>query len=142
IDAFLAYPFDIDQEFQEGLQSILSTAPPEAELSNTILRAQLFYFNRKTGLSLNPHELAASESSNKQEEAVETEKSESQQVEPHTAAPPSAGDAPYPLSFAQLAELIQSNRTDLIPNNDIIPNTVLEGQSSESRTPARRKPWE
>lgn len=57
-----------------------------------------------------------------------------------TASVAGPGDAPYPISFAQIVELISTGQP--IPGIKDIPNTVLEGQSSESTKPRRRKPWE
>ncbi|KZT52599.1 hypothetical protein CALCODRAFT_520611 [Calocera cornea HHB12733] len=149
--AFLAYPFALDAEFQAGLQSILSTAPPTADRAALEHQARRFYFSRKTGLALSHSDLSAPPPAPAPPAAAATHcpsrpriqvDSDPQANEAHEAAPPSAGDAPYPLTFAQLAELIQTNRTHLIPNNDVVPSTVLEGQASESILPAPRKPWE
>lgn len=52
----------------------------------------------------------------------------------------SAEDAPYPTSFAQIVELISTGQP--IPGIKEIPNTILEGQSSQSTTSKRKKPWE
>ena len=48
--------------------------------------------------------------------------------------------APYPNSFAQIADLIAKGGP--IPGIKEIPDTVLSGKGSESRTAKRRKPWE
>jgi len=143
VEAFNTYPFDLDAEFQVGLQSILAGAPPEADRSAMEQQAKLFYFNRKTGLSLSPSDLSSSLSHPSTSGAGTKEAAvDGTEVQAHEAAPASAEDAPYPLSFAQLAELIQTNRVELIPNNDVIPSTVLEGQASESTLLVPRKPWE
>jgi hypothetical protein len=48
--------------------------------------------------------------------------------------------APYPNSFAHIADLIAKGEP--IPGIKEIPDTVLSGKESESRTAKRRKPWE
>lgn len=55
-------------------------------------------------------------------------------------APPSPSGPQYPTSFAHVVELISTGKP--IPGIKQIPTTVLEGQSSESTKPKRRKPWE
>lgn len=47
---------------------------------------------------------------------------------------------PYPMSFQEIVELISTGKP--IPGIKDIPDTLLEGQSSESSKQARRKPWE
>ena len=48
--------------------------------------------------------------------------------------------APYPTSFSQIVELITSG--DPIPGIKEVPDTVLQGRSSQPTTVERRKPWE
>ena len=48
--------------------------------------------------------------------------------------------APYPTSFSQIVELITSGKP--IPGIKEVPDTVLEGQSSQPTTVKRNKPWE
>ena len=50
------------------------------------------------------------------------------------------GAAPYPTSFAQIVDLISSGKP--IPGIKEIPDTVLDGQGTESKREKRRKPWE
>ena len=47
---------------------------------------------------------------------------------------------PYPLSFSHVVELISSGKP--VPGIKDIPDTVLEGQASQSTNQARKKPWE
>jgi hypothetical protein len=49
-------------------------------------------------------------------------------------------DAPYPPTFLQIVELIQSGAP--IPGIMDIPDTVLTGQGSAPTAAPRRKPWE
>lgn len=48
--------------------------------------------------------------------------------------------APYPTSFSEIVELITSGEP--IPGIKEVPDTVLEGQSSQPTTVKRKKPWE
>lgn len=48
--------------------------------------------------------------------------------------------APYPTSFSQIVELITSGEP--IPGIKEVPDTVLEGRSSQPMTVKRKKPWE
>jgi Family of unknown function (DUF5572) len=54
--------------------------------------------------------------------------------------PSSAEKPPYPMSFNRLVELITEGKE--VPGIKEIPDTLLEGQSSQSTTTQRRKPWE
>jgi hypothetical protein len=65
--------------------------------------------------------------------------------QPVEAAPPSPSattgpPAPYPTSFAEVVELISSGKP--VPGIKDIPDTVLNGQGSQSSAPKRKKPWE
>lgn len=48
--------------------------------------------------------------------------------------------APYPTSFSQMVELITTGQP--IPGIKQIPDTVLEGRSSQATLVKRKKPWE
>ncbi|KIY62618.1 hypothetical protein CYLTODRAFT_458831 [Cylindrobasidium torrendii FP15055 ss-10] len=116
-DQFRAYDFENDIQFQQGMASILSQNPAPDVLMN----AKLFYFNRIAGVSLTPadiHSQSASESSSVTE------------------------DTPQTLTFAQLKDLIESGRTDEIPNNKPISGELNTAPPSVSLASARRKPWE
>ena len=64
--------------------------------------------------------------------------------EPSLAMPPAhhaaANGQPEPADFRTIVELIQTGAP--ISGIREIPQTVLEGQGTESVTPQRRKPWE
>jgi hypothetical protein len=47
---------------------------------------------------------------------------------------------PYPMSFNKIVDLITTGQP--IPGIMEIPDTVLEGQESQSSGPKRKKPWE
>lgn len=50
------------------------------------------------------------------------------------------GSAPPPASFAEICELIAAGKP--IPGIKDIPDTVLEGQGTQSQASKRKKPWE
>ena len=59
----------------------------------------------------------------------------------HDGAPDqSEPPAPYPTSFEQIVELISTGQP--IPGIKDVPDTVLEGQSSQTNAARRKKPWE
>lgn len=65
----------------------------------------------------------------------------SAQSEPDAPETPSAlGNAPPPASFAEICELIAAGKP--IPGIKDIPDTVLEGQGTQSHARQRKKPWE
>ena len=53
---------------------------------------------------------------------------------------PEAEAEPPRLSYQEVVELIQSGKP--IPGIKQIPDTVLDGQGTQSSQPRRRKPWE
>jgi len=57
---------------------------------------------------------------------------------PQTSGP--MGNAPPPASFAALCEMIAEGKP--IPGIKDIPDTVLEGQATQSQAVQRKKPWE
>ena len=69
---------------------------------------------------------------------VERRASVGQQYEsvPNYSEPP----APYPTSFEQIVELISTGQP--IPGIKDVPDTVLEGQASQTNAVRRKKPWE
>lgn len=46
------------------------------------------------------------------------------------------------LTFAELTMLIQQGKTDNIPNNKVIPETLNDAPPSTSIALVRKKPWE
>jgi Family of unknown function (DUF5572) len=59
---------------------------------------------------------------------------------PATASTAAPDATPYPTSFAHIVELITTGQP--IPGIKEIPDTVLEGEKSESTAARRKKPWE
>ncbi|KAF7440182.1 hypothetical protein PC9H_000526 [Pleurotus ostreatus] len=131
VAAYSTYPFGTDEEFQQGLNSLMAggalVGKTDEEKADVVRLAQIFYFNRKT-------------SNNITVDAVRNYE-QAHAVKP-PVTPESDSNEPRVLSFAELQELIQSGRVDEIPNNRIIPDTLNEAPPSESKTPAKLKPWE
>ncbi|MCJ1307235.1 hypothetical protein MMC25_000881 [Agyrium rufum] len=160
------HPWDTDEEFKEGLQSILesNSHTPEAT-EDLITNVKCFYFCRQ-----DPPSVARTFSNAKLNVEIDTQAykawSQRQAAVPkahengvnvpvvessqHAAVQPledtastsreDAQEAPYPTSFSRIVELITSGEP--IPGIKEIPDTILEGQESEASKPTRRKPWE
>jgi len=132
---------------------------PIEVINETIGKAKAFYFSRSSGEQLSwddysryrkqrteipeKHRVEGLPSTDApvEQEAPLFKPSEHQSDANTTATAGLHGAAP-PLSFSNIAELIASGKTHLIPNNDIIPDKLSEEKPSESRAPARKKPWE
>ncbi|TVY21434.1 hypothetical protein LARI1_G000661 [Lachnellula arida] len=152
------YPWDKDKEFQGGLSAILGPNPSPSQLEDLTLRAQCFYLSRKkstpidfdaykTYLSTKQPPTPISIPEQPPTQTAQPTTSENLPPSPTedmsiTKTPPSQpnGDAPYPPTFKQIVELIQSGAP--IPGIMDIPDTVLTGQGSTPQAPKRRKPWE
>ncbi|TVY22661.1 hypothetical protein LHYA1_G008363 [Lachnellula hyalina] len=153
------YPWDKDKEFQGGLSAILGPNPSPSQLEDLTLRAQCFYLSRKrsTPIDFDAYKTYLSTKqpptpiSNSKEPPTQTARqTTSENIPPSTTeddmsitkTPPAQpnGDAPYPPTFKQIVELIQSGAP--IPGIMDIPDTVLTGQGSTPQAPKRRKPWE
>ncbi|TVY90665.1 hypothetical protein LAWI1_G001411 [Lachnellula willkommii] len=142
------YPWDKDKEFQGGLSAILGPNPSPSQLEDLTLRAQCFYLSRKKSTPID-FDAYKTYLSTKQPPTQTTQPTTSENLPPSstedmsiTKTPPSQpnGDAPYPPTFKQIVELIQSGAP--IPGIMDIPDTVLTGQGSTPQAPKRRKPWE
>ena len=57
-----------------------------------------------------------------------------------SSGPSPHGNAPAPATFAEICDLIAEGKP--IPGIKDIPDTVLEGQGTESQSHRRKKPWE
>ncbi|KAK3060710.1 hypothetical protein LTS18_007926 [Coniosporium uncinatum] len=133
------YDWDADEEFQGGLSAILGPDPAPEQAAELALRARKFNvpvdFDQykawresrltpsNTTNGLNPSASAA----------------ETPQATP-VAISGASPEAPYPTSFSHIVELITTGQP--VPGIKEIPNTVLEGQGTESAKPRRKKPWE
>ncbi|KAJ7628345.1 hypothetical protein FB45DRAFT_918075 [Roridomyces roridus] len=154
LEQYASYPFSTDDEYQDGLASIvaggaLDNNPPEDIKEEILRRTRVFYFNRVTGNAITSDEAREYELSHPgttastsaaavlAAAAAEPVISPSSESESETT-PESTGV----LSFAQLKALIESGREELIPNNKIIPDGLNEAEPSTSAAPVRKKPWE
>lgn len=157
------YPWDSDQEFQGGLRAILGSVEDPAQVEHLTLRAKCYYYARKAGTAVDFEgyrrwvEGGRGETTNGVENAAmtttEQQRSASAPVSSTTfpsttdqTAPPAEGgmggmgNAPYSASFAEICDMIAEGKP--IPGIKDIPDTILEGQQSESVTEGRKKPWE
>ncbi|KAH9937833.1 uncharacterized protein BXZ73DRAFT_89252 [Epithele typhae] len=137
---FAAYLFDSDADYQQGLQGIVAGGAlegrSEEEKRELLLRSEVFYFNHKTGLTVDLDEARAARNGSSNVDAPVT-------TSVHPPASDVATDAEPPtLTFAQLKALIEQGKTDEIPNNKTIPNVLSTDAPSESRAAIRKKPWE
>ncbi|RPA99975.1 hypothetical protein L873DRAFT_1681587 [Choiromyces venosus 120613-1] len=144
-DAIEAYDWDSDREFQTGLQSILSSVPsPTAEQKEELtLRAKCFFYSKMSSIKIDYNAYKAYISQRKPNPATAT-----------TATTPAIpenppefvqkehrnSDAPYPMSFAHIVELITKGLP--IPGIKQIPNELNSAPPSQPVRAKRLKPWE
>lgn len=139
-----AYPWSEDNEFQGGLSAILGSVQNPEQVEHLTLRAKCYYFARKAGTTVDFEGY---------KQWVQSRGTSTQIVNGTTSlgsvtAVPTEGDAgaggmaqaPKPASFAEICDLIAEGKP--IPGIKDIPDTILEGQASESQAETRRKPWE
>ncbi|CAG8449869.1 7005_t:CDS:2 [Cetraspora pellucida] len=131
---FERYDFDKDEDFQAGLQSVLTSYQNKSqeELDKLKEKAKWFYFSKVVQkfdyneyLAWKSNESPASESSDNQ----------------GTPRQDVTNDTPqYSRTFQQLVEMILSNQP--IPGIKEIPDEINHGTPSTSTTKPRLKPWE
>lgn len=131
-----AYDWAGDQEFQGGLAAILgSSAQDPQQVAHLTLRAKCYYYARKSGIPVD---------FDGYKNWVETRDGNGVVEECAAPAPPvddgGMGNAPKPASFAEICDMIAEGKP--IPGIKDIPDTVLEGQASETQLETRKKPWE
>lgn len=139
LQSFLAFPFTSDEVYQQGLADVLAhgakSGKTDGEKAETVLRTQLFYFNRVTGQHLTVEDVRSHQNTVDSQNPIGA----------MDLSPPSAnsGDSETRLlTFAELTLLIQQGKTDNIPNNKVIPETLNDGPPSTSIALVRKKPWE
>jgi len=156
-ESFAQYPFSSDPVFQSGLAHILEplAGKPEHETSEVIGRAKAFYFSKAAGVDIKWEDYVRYRDQQQQQQPRHTADGSATETQAQTqldsrqdpststsVSPPvssaGVGGAPTPLSFAKLADLINSGQTHLIPNNDIIPNELNPAEPSLSRAQVRR----
>jgi len=169
--SFLSFPFSSDEVYQvstywmriflltlkllakQGLTDLLArdvlSGKSEAEKAEIILQMQLFYFNRLSGQDLTAEDVRSHQDLAHPQNFTETTPSSSNHQDRDTR----------PLTFAELKTLIEQGKTDDIPNNKFIPDTLnvslshdhtyihgynafQEAPPSTSIAPVRKKPWE
>ncbi|KAH6891762.1 hypothetical protein BKA70DRAFT_847217 [Coprinopsis sp. MPI-PUGE-AT-0042] len=146
LQQYAAYPFDLDESYQQGLASLLAGgAVPEnatPEMRDEILRrTRVFYFNKQTGFNLSMDEAREYEISLLS--ALSTAGTSVAEATTSTGeSAVSASEEERVLTFAELKELIESGKVDQIPNNKVIPEKFSEEPPSQSTTAVRKKPWE
>lgn len=143
------YPWAEDQEFQGGLRAILGSVQDPAQVEHLTLRAKCYYFARKAGTPVDFDgyqqwvETLRGNAATNGTRPVPSEHlpvEDIQKVESGGGGVGGMADAPKPASFAEICEMIAEGKP--IPGIKDIPDTILEGQASESTTGKRKKPWE
>ena len=141
------YPWDEDQEFQGGLRAILGSVQDPAQVEHLTLRARCYYYARKTGTPVDfdgykqwVESLSGGLQSNGINSGYVATPSEQVLLAESGSGMGGMSDAPKPASFAEICDMIAEGKP--IPGIKEIPDTVLEGQASDSQTQKRKKPWE
>ncbi|KAF9260753.1 hypothetical protein L218DRAFT_1079216 [Marasmius fiardii PR-910] len=136
------YAFDSDAAFKQGLGDIISRSPAGVDRNEIERRAKVFYFNRISSGSLTIEEVKGYEETlSLTEEGAESSR-ETVQAENPSSSSSTQTEATEALTLAQIKELIETGRTDELPNNKIIPGGLNEATPSHSAAPSRKKPWE
>lgn len=145
-----AYPWDDDQEFQGGLNAILGSVQDPTQVEHLTTRAKCYYYARKTGTSVDFDGYKRWAEGNREDSTATKTSEDLQQDRPSESytqdqsheqeASGGMADAPKPASFADICDMIAEGKP--IPGIKDIPDTVLEGQKSETQKEQRRKPWE
>ncbi|KAG2134102.1 hypothetical protein DEU56DRAFT_412261 [Suillus clintonianus] len=137
--SFFAFPFSSDDVYQQGLADLLAhgalSGKTDVEKAEIILRTQLFYFNRVVDQNLTVEDVRSYQNTAGSQNITGT----------MDLSPPSSNyrdDETRLLTFAELTALIQQGKTDSIPNNKVIPDTLHDAPPSTSIALARKKPWE
>ncbi|KAI9483331.1 MAG: hypothetical protein EXX96DRAFT_594155 [Benjaminiella poitrasii] len=122
--AFNVYDFEKDEQFQSGISSLLSN---KQDNEATLLeRAKLFYY-AKFIESFDIEEYRAW-------------KKETQQPTSEEKDATAEKEKPPRFTFQEIVDMIEKGIE--IPGIKQIPNVLNEGIPSESKMPARPKPWE
>jgi len=121
----------------------------DADKALIVRQSEVFYFNRITGHSITVEDTHRYEQSLCASTATDM-----------TATSGLTSDEPRVLTFMEIKDLIEQDRTDQIPNNKHIPDTVnvcsessygsililvlasQDASPSESTAQSRKKPWE
>ncbi|KAF1363889.1 hypothetical protein EJ07DRAFT_54399, partial [Lizonia empirigonia] len=141
-EALERYNWDDDVEFQAGLSAILGSNSSPEQAAELALRARCFYYARKYNTTVDFEAYKAYRDVRGRPPPQTNGVRPLDFTEASYDAPtnPSEPPAPYPTSFSHIVELITTGQP--IPGIKEIPNTVLEGQGTQSEKTKRRKPWE
>lgn len=155
------YAWDEDEEFQGGLRAILGSVQDPAQVDHLTLRAKCYYYARKSGTPVDfdgykqwveglrngvttptPTNGTATQFADpgSEQASVRSEQSATASADGAVSGMSGMGNAPYSASFAEICDMIAEGKP--IPGIKDIPDTILEGQASESQTQGRKKPWE
>ncbi|CDR36762.1 CYFA0S01e04236g1_1 [Cyberlindnera fabianii] len=122
----------LDQKNQDKDERIheIQTEIDEEDKERLTMQAKTFYFCRSTGNIMNIEDYQEWKSQQKDGHLEEAKKEVPQDV------------PEYSSNYNQIVEMILAGKEKDIPGIMQIPDTVLEGQSSESGVQTRKKPWE
>ncbi|KAJ1770292.1 hypothetical protein LPJ54_004849 [Coemansia sp. RSA 1824] len=124
--AFDAYDFDHDQDFQAGLQKLAGSSD-----SAQLLQAKIFYYSRsKAPIDLNAYKRWKATH-------VDTRAPLDEQLKSKDGSPTCVAYSP---SFAQVVQMIANGEE--IPGIRDIPDQLNQEQPSKSTACAPPKPWE
>ncbi|KAG6812126.1 hypothetical protein H0H92_004240 [Tricholoma furcatifolium] len=155
LESYIAFPFASDEEYQQGLASLVAGGAMAGELNpeekdEILRRTRVFYFNRSDGVyscasrlirkdRVTGNALSVEEVRNYECPQKGTQTQESTTIRDEKD---STNDETRILTFAELQQLIESGKVDQIPNNKVIPELLNEAPPSQSTAPSRKKPWE
>ncbi|RKO86568.1 hypothetical protein BDK51DRAFT_5637, partial [Blyttiomyces helicus] len=136
--AFLAYPFDTDAKFQQGLKTITAKAEEDvARRAEDIEKAKWFFYSK----FVKPFDYTRFQTwrstSSSTASSPSTSPAPPPESEPEGAAD---GEPRYPRSFHELCEMVA--RGEPIPGIRTIPDKLNDAPPSVSVLGQRRKPWE
>ncbi|KAF2216660.1 hypothetical protein CERZMDRAFT_89935 [Cercospora zeae-maydis SCOH1-5] len=132
------YDWASDLEFQGGLSAILGSVQDAQQVEHLTLRAKCYYYARKAGTPVDFEGYKGWVEARGAGAAVNGTSGQGNNQQP--ANDGGMGDAPKPASFAEICDMIAEGKA--IPGIKDIPDTILEGQASETQAARRKKPWE
>ncbi|KAH9996320.1 hypothetical protein BJV77DRAFT_1065937 [Russula vinacea] len=142
LSVYAVHSFENDSSYQAGLSTLYSSGALDGlsgeDKEDFLRRSRVFYFNQAYGCNV-------SESDAKQVEEDHTYAHSTPEatVIQDQEVSPSIPESPRTLTFAELQSLVEQGKTDEIPNNKHIPDTInVAAAPSQSNAPQRKKPWE
>ena len=137
-----AYPWAADEEFQGGLRAILGSVQDPQQVDHLTLRAKCYYYARKAGTPVDFDGYKSWVEGGRPESWTRGTENGGDAVNAEAGAQNDQsaggmGDAPKPASFAEICEMIAEGKP--IPGIKEIPDTILEGQASETQAEKRKK---